>query len=199
MRHGLVCGLAAALLCACQPSGGAKAQPSGSAVPISAQPASKQIPLSLQELSRIVGATCEDPQAGKGCSEGDYDIVLRPTCDQDGLFARVRDSSGALLIDKAPPEDTVRRAILAKGQPVCIEAIARAGEADSYYYVVTIPSPRIASCKAGDLCRDGKSDDIHWLIPHVESLCQKAGRGRFLGGCAAGWVRATNLTVVGQL
>jgi hypothetical protein len=90
-----------------------------------------------------------------------------------------------LVIDKAPPDDTVRRAILAKGQPVCIEAIARAGESNSYYYVVAMPSL--------------KSDGIQWLVPHVESLCHEAGRGRFVGGCAAGWVRATNLTVVDHL
>lgn len=204
MRHGIVCGLAAALLCACQPSAGAKTstiesemQPSELAVAAPAhlvrQPGQ---PMTLRELSKIVGATCDNPDTGDRCFGGDYDVELLPDCGSKGLFAGVIAPKGALLIDKAPPDDSVRRAMLSQGQLVCIQAIARAGASASYYYVVAVSKSDVAKCLANSECDRFDGHTVKWLVQHGDSACRRVASGRFDGDCAVGWVRESNLVII---
>jgi hypothetical protein len=207
MRHGIVLGLAAAILCACQPSMGSATTPSKRAdqkakvAPRFADTSASQSgiplagPMTLSELSKEVGATCDEPESGTSCVGGDYDIELRPDCGPNGLFAGVSDPKGALLIDKAPPEDTVRRATLSQGQVVCIEAIARAGDSASYYYVVAMPLSAITVCDTNPVCQKYGDRDVDWHTPHGRSACRSVALGRFSNECPTGWVRESKLEI----
>jgi hypothetical protein len=191
MRHGIVCILAVMLTCACQPNAGAKGspataapagQPSSSAAPKSGNQVGQ--PMTKRELSKIVGATCDDPDSGYRCFGGDYDIELLPDC---GDFAGVIAPKGALLIDKAPPDDSVRLAVLSRGQLVCIQAIARAGASASYYYVVALADPTPGTFG---------ERKIEWLAPRQENPCRMVSKGRFEGSCAAGWTDEVGVSVL---
>jgi hypothetical protein len=155
--------------------------------------------MTLRELSNIVGATCENPDAGERCFAGDYDVELLPGCSGDGLYAGVVAADGALLIDKAPPDDSVRRAMLSQGQLVCIQAIARAGASASYYYVVAVDRPDLPKCLAGSEC-DGQfgGRNVKWLVSHGDRACIQIASGRFEGDCASGWMRESNLSILNR-
>lgn len=212
MRHGIVLSFTVALLCACQPNTGittwsdkqstrppqelAPAKGHMTSAGPTAQLAKRAAePMTLRELASTVGASCDDPDTGANCTGGDYDVELRPDCGPDGLFAGVSDPKGALLIDKAPPEDTVRRATLAQGQIVCVEAIARAGDSASYYYVVAISASDVEACKTNAVCKRYGDRKIDWHVPHEEANCREVSKGRFEGVCAAGWVRESRLEI----
>jgi hypothetical protein len=151
--------------------------------------------MTLRELSKIVGANCENADTGEGCSGGDYDVELHPGCGGDGLFAEVI-ADGALLIDKAPPDDSVRRAALSRGQLVCIQAIARAGASASYYYVAAVPKSGAGKCRTDRKCGQFGAHPVRWFVPHGERGCTEAASGRFDGDCAVGWIRESNLAVI---
>lgn len=203
MRHGIVCSWAVALLCACQPNAGAtaplaKSEPRGEAradLPAILVPRSNRV-MTLRELSTIVGATCDNPDAGERCFGGDYDVELRPDCNGGGLIAGVIAAGGALLIDKAPPDDSVRRAMLSQGQLVCIQAIARAGASASYYYVVAVRKSDLPKCLAGSECGQFDGRDVNWLVSHGNRECMEIASGRFDGDCASGWTRESNLSIL---
>ena len=203
MRHGIVCALAVALLCACQPSAGAtprQAHPerrdgASSGLPARLLPRASQ-PMTLRELSKIVGATCENADTGDRCFGGDYDVELRPDCSGHGLLAGVIATDGALLIDKAPPDDSVRRAMLSQGQLVCIQAIARAGASPSYYYVVAVRRSDLPKCLASSECGQFDGRNVKWLISHGNKACTESASGRFDGDCAAGWIRESKVSIL---
>jgi hypothetical protein len=209
MRHGIVLSFVVVLLCACQPSTGFATSPnkqplkpdeSAKKGQSSTAPAAPLVqgsvdPITLRDLANTVGASCDDPFTGANCTGGDYDVELRPDCGPDGLFAGVSDPKGALLIDKAPPEDTVRRATLAQGQIVCVEAIARAGDSASYYYVVAVSALDVEACKTSPVCKRYGDRKIDWHVPHDEAGCREVSKGRFEGNCAAGWVRESRLEI----
>lgn len=204
MRHGIVCALAVAVLCACQSSEGATPRQAHSELrggansvsPARVLPKARD-PMTLRELSKIVGATCENADTGDRCFGGDYDVELRPDCSGRGLLAGVIAKDGALLIDKAPPEDSVRRAMLSQGQLVCIQAIARAGASASYYYVVATRKSDQPKCLAGIECGQFDGRNVKWLISHGNRACMETAPGRFDGDCASGWIRESNLSIFG--
>lgn len=204
MRHGIVCSLVIALLCACQPSAGATTPPTKLQTRVKARsnvvarvvPKPSQSLMTLRDLSKIVGATCENPDVGEGCSGGDYDVELLPDCNRDGLLAGVIAADGALLIDKAPPDDSVRRAVLSQGQLVCIQAVARAGASASYYYVVAVRRSDSPKCLATSECGQFDGRNVRWLISHGNRACVQIASGRFDGDCASGWIRESNLSII---
>ena len=203
MRHGIVCSWAVALLCACQPNASAtdpqtKLEKRGevrSNLPARLVARTNR-PMTIRELSMIVGATCDNPDTGERCFGGDYDVELRPNCKGDGLLAGVIAADGALLIDKAPPDDSVRRAMLSQGQLVCIQAIARAGASASYYYVVAVRKSDLPKCLTGSECGQFDGRKVKWLISHGKSPCMEAAPGRFEGDCVAGWTDEAALKVL---
>ena len=195
MRHGIVCSLAIALVCACQPSAGAKVPPGKAETPSDESSLAPSQPMTSRELGKIIGVTCKNPDTGDRCVGGDYDVELWPDCSDEGQFAGVVASKGALLIDKAPPDDSVRRAMLSQGQFVCIQAIARAGASASYYYVVAVPTS-VANCRATSPCDKYGNRKVNWLIPHKGKVCREIAPGRFDGDCAEGWVRESNLEIL---
>jgi hypothetical protein len=152
--------------------------------------------MTYRELAGIVGVECRDPDKGEKCFTapddphgGDYwDVELLPDCGEHGFFGGVVEPSGATIVDKVPPEDTVRRATLSKGQIVCIQAIARAGQQPMYLYVVALPAASIAACKDNPLCEMYGDRQVTWHAPHGDANCRMVANGRFEGACAAGWI-----------
>ena len=149
----------------------------------------------LRELSTAASVECKNADTGDGCEAGDYDVELRPGCRRDGFFAGVSNEGGTVVIDKAPPDDTIRRATLAKGQLVCIQAIARAGQNPAWYFVTAVPADSVEACADNPLCEQYGDREIEWHIPQEGASCRAAGPGRHEGACATGWVRASELDV----
>ena len=104
--------------------------------------------MSFRALSALVGAQCSDPDKGKGCISGNPDngdfqtVELKPGCGPTATFGRT--VRVADVMDRTPPNDTVELAKLQHGLKVCIQAIAREGHADGYYYVTPGDCPATA-------------------------------------------------------
>lgn len=197
------------LLVACQAQGTASpdaASASASRAPSEAEPAapsqpvpaasSAPKPMTYRELAGIVGVECKDPDRGIGCISnaddyertGDfYDVELLPDCGEYAFFGGVLERGGALLIDKLPPEDTTRRATLAEGQFVCVQAIARTGQQPLYLYVTTIPVSAVAACRQSKMCEIYGERTVEWHVPHGSHPCRLVAPGRLSSGCASGW------------
>lgn len=142
-------------------------------------------------LLKAVGGECEDLSAGKACFAGDYDLELVPGCGDGGFFAGVSNDAGALLVDRAPPDDTRKIATLSKGQFVCIEAIARARQEPAYYYVTTVPVEDVGACAGNELCEAYGDREITW---HVDPS-RFEGRRPGPRPSASGWIDANDLDV----
>lgn len=118
--------------------------------------------LGLREFSRLIGAQCGDPDRGLDCvsgspEDGDYQTVeMKPGCGVPAKFARIA-VDGARLFNLTPPNDTVEVGKLEKGVRVCIQAVAREGDADGYYYV----TPAVCSESLGSTTK--KSCESGWL------------------------------------
>jgi hypothetical protein len=102
------------------------------------QPAQTK-PISFRALSELAGVQCTDPEMGKGCISGNADsgdfqtVELKPRCDQAGMFGQiVRDAE---VMNRTPPNDTTELAKVGGGDKVCVQAIAREGQTDGYYYI----------------------------------------------------------------
>jgi hypothetical protein len=152
-------------------------------------------PASMPELAEQAAVHCSDPVTDDRCEAGDYDVELLLDCGRDGFFAGVANEKGAVLVDKAPPEDTIQRATLPRGQIACIQAIARAGQNPAWYYVTALPVASIEACVGNPLCMTYGDRKVEWHVPHEEEACHPTGSGRYAGACAAGWVRASDLDV----
>ena len=141
-------------------------------------------------LLQAVGGRCGDVAAGEACFAGDYDLELAPGCGDDGFFAGVGGEDGAVLLDRAPPDDTVQVATLSRGQFVCIEAIARAGQDPAYYYVTAIPVSEVEACAGNALCQTYGDREVRWHAGAARTGARTAASGR-----ASGWVDADALDV----
>ena len=152
-------------------------------------------PGSMVELAEQAAVHCDNPVKGDRCEAGDYDVELLVDCGRGGFFAGVANENGAVLVDKAPPEDTIERATLPQGQIACIQAIARAGQDPAWYYVTAMPVASIEACASNPLCVTYGDRKVEWRIPHEGATCHSIGPGRYAGACASGWVRASDLDV----
>ncbi len=155
-------------------------------------------PASMAELAEQAAVRCGNPATGEECEAGDYDVELLPNCGREGFFAGVGNADGATLVDKAPPEDSVHRAVLSQGQILCIQAIARAGQNPAWYYVTALPAASIEACNGNSLCERYGDRKVESLSPKATNTCRSAGAGRFAGECATGWVRASELDVFSE-
>lgn len=181
-----------------QPPTSQPSMPSSKAVGV-VQPRFTPSPMTLAELAGLVGAVCEKPSEGRKCVAGDYDVELLPACGtSDYYYGGVSEPSGALLIDKAPPEDTVRRATLGLGQIVCIQAIARAGQNPSYYYVTAVPVASIPKCKENKLCERYGDRETKWRVMRPTQKCTVDSFGKFSNGCASGWIDSSDLELFSE-
>lgn len=96
-------------------------------------------PMSFRVLGELAGVECADPENGKDCISGNADsgdfqtVELKPRCDHTGTFGRVTRDSG--VMNRTPPNDTTELAKVEQGVKVCVQAIAREGQTDGYYYV----------------------------------------------------------------
>jgi hypothetical protein len=113
-----------------------------------------------------------------------YDVELMPSCGGDGFFGGVAARDGAELRDALPPKDESTPAILPKGQLVCIQAIARAGQQPEYFYVSTLHASAVAACKGNPLCEAYGDRPIETLASATP--CPVTGDA----ACAAGWIDA---------
>jgi hypothetical protein len=152
-------------------------------------------PGSIAELAEQAAVHCGNSVKGDRCEAGDYDVELLLDCGRGGFFAGVASENGAVLVDKAPPEDTIQRATLPQGQIACIQAIARAGQNPAWYYVTAMPVASIEACVSNPLCVTYGDRKVEWRVPHKGATCHSTGPGRYAGVCAAGWVRASDLDV----
>lgn len=152
-------------------------------------------PTSMAELVGQASVHCGDALTGDRCEAGDYDVELLVDCGRDGFFAGVASENGAVLVDKVPPVDTIQRATLSKGQIACIQAIARAGQNPAWYYVTALPVASIETCAGNPLCVTYGDRKVEWRVPQKGGPCHSTGPGRYAGGCAAGWVRASDMDV----
>ncbi|GAB6194824.1 hypothetical protein [Lysobacter xanthus] len=165
-RNALVA-LATLLLVACTgaSSPGANATQVASTVPSTRRPATAAdtsphvAPVeSLADFAKRIRVECTPKGREIACiggkpENGDiYDVELRPDCGADGFFGGVADDSGAELRDALAPNDEATLAVLSKGQLVCIQAIARAGQQPDYFFVSTIQRSAVPSCRGNRLC-----------------------------------------------
>ncbi|HKT28112.1 hypothetical protein [Dyella sp.] len=155
--------------------------------------------LTFRELSTISGVDCKDPDKGLGCETGNYevgdysDVELSPDCDQHGHFAAVTNKNGAVLRDRAPPQDTVSLATLSEGQLVCIQATAHVKGMPISYYVVAVPIDSLQVCSETPRCAKYGGRKVEWHVKHEGAACKSDGLWNFSGVCAAGWVRTDDL------
>jgi hypothetical protein len=152
-------------------------------------------PTSMAELAEQAAVHCSDSVTGDRCEAGDYDVELLVDCGRGGFFAGVASENGAVVVDKAPPEDSIQRATLSQGQIACIQAIARAGQNPAWYYVTALPVASIEACAGNPLCVTYGDRKVEWRVPHIGEACHSVGPGRYAGVCATGWVRASDLDV----
>jgi len=148
---------------------------------------------SFDTVLRVVGGECNDPVRQTGCTVGDYDLELHPGCGPDGLFAGVSGDAGAVLLDAAPPNDTGKRATLAKGQFGCVQATANAGESPAWYYVTAVPVASVAACAGNHLCEMYGDRDVVWHDEAPLDECATLGAPQYRGRCVSGWTRADDL------
>ena len=137
-------------------------------------------------LLEKVGGDCPAPGSRNGCTAGDYDLELIPGCGEQGFFAGVSNDEGADVYDKAPPDDIRRSAHLSKGQIVCINAIARAGQQPMYYFV---PSSSIKGCSGNALCELYGDRPVR-IFGDADSATGDGSMSR-----ASGWLDAESLDV----
>jgi len=187
----------------CHASGSGGVGSSGSAqlspvAPVFLRPAAECA--QFRELAKEVGVQCREPDKGEGCVAQDdsdpvaadyFEVELHPGCDMAGLYGGVV-VDRAVLANKLPPRDTMVKAILSKGQLVCIQAIARIGGSISRYYVTAVSASSVAACKVSNLCRIYGDRRIQWPVPPADSSC-RLEPSRSKGNCLSGWVAEESL------
>lgn len=142
----------------------------------------------LTDFAKRIGVQCAPRHRELACiggkpENGDfYDVELRPDCGGDGFFGGVSNDAGAELRDAVPPNDETTLAVLPKGQLVCIQAIARAGQQPDYFYVTTIQTSAVPVCKGNRLCEIYGDRPVDMRTKPVP--CPVTGDT----SCAAGWI-----------
>lgn len=198
-----VVAMASLTITSCQASGSkgvesSGAKPSSTMAQSSMSPAQNHV--SFRDLAQEVGVQCREPDKGEGCVAQDdaapnaadyFDIELHPGCDENGFYGGVIAAQGADLANRLPPKDTKINATLAKGQFVCIRAIARIGQSVSRYYVTAVPVSAVSGCKGNDLCHVYGDRSIRFATPPV-SPCRVDSSG-LSGDCASGWTTEESL------
>jgi len=157
----------------------------------------------LQALIQESGVRCTDTKAAHGCTAGNldagdfYDVELSPDCGDDGFFAGVAEAKGVDALNGVPTtgSDVQPRAKFAKGQLVCIQGIARAGQNPHYYYVIAVPTSSVAKCKGNKLCSQYGDRPIQRIAAGNGDACRVTSPGIYTGDCAQGWVNASALDV----
>lgn len=143
-------------------------------------------------LDARIGLSCPtDPDAT--CDSGEYDVERRPGCGDDGFFGGVSADGGALLVDRLPPGDTVRRATLPEGQIVCIEAIARAGQQPAWYFVTQFSRAAIRACTRNRLCETYGDRPVKAEAEGAAATCRAVSMGEVSAGCVSGWTNADGI------
>lgn len=121
-----------------------------------------------------------------------YDVELRPDCGADGYFGGVSNDAGAELRDALPPKDESTPAVFAAGQLVCIQAIGRAGQDASYFYVASVPVEDLRQCRGKRLCKTyGDRKAAGWQ--RDASDCYLSPTGRPADACPQGWVDSEDI------
>ncbi|WP_155914443.1 hypothetical protein [Lysobacter sp. HA18] len=121
-----------------------------------------------------------------------YDVELMPTCGPDGFFGGVSDDKGTELRDALPPKDEATPAVLSAGQLICIQAIGRAGQDPSYFYVAAVPVADVPTCRGNRLCSTyADRSATGWHLDATK--CHIASNGRPTEDCPQGWARREDI------
>ena len=197
LLHTFAAGTLAVMLAGCQadptPAAATSSQTTRTDSPAPAVPASAA--QGTASLLAAAGITCPQASPGPdstGCSAGladngkPYEVQLQATCGDDGFFAAVLQTGGASLLPRLPTQPgsaDEHGALLSDNQFVCIQAIARQGQAVAYYRVQAMDPAEVAACRGDATC------DQH--RPPAGAACTVATPQ----GCASGWVKADTLEV----
>jgi len=84
-----------------------------------------------------------------------YDVELHPSCGESSMLARVGPQKVELR-DRIAPVDRRTEAIVQPGALLCVQAIGRAGEHASYYYVRRLDEAHATACTPGDACQTSR-------------------------------------------
>ncbi|WP_460763898.1 hypothetical protein [Lysobacter fragariae] len=153
------------------------------------------LPATVSNLDRLklkVGAVCYGTGPKEHCEAGDYDLEFRLSCGRAALLGGVSNEKGARLVDKAPPDDSIKIATLSRGQIVCIQAVALAGSTPAWYYVVAMSEGDVVRCAADAPCKGYGDRPVEWHTQRPQVSCRSNGVGDF-EGCAEGWTDAADL------
>jgi hypothetical protein len=174
---------------------GTKRDSIGTAVsaPIAASTAK---PLTVDELVKLAGEPCETKLSNAKCMSEEFDFELAPDCARTNYYAAVKNEEGVSVANGAPPKDTIERAVLARGQLVCVQAIARAGKKPSYLFATAVSAAHVGTCSG---CNKYGASNAAWRSRHDPSLCVEIAPGRYTGGCVTGWVDAEKMEFLGNL
>ena len=137
--------------------------------------------------------TCKDTERALDCSMGDPNnddefeaSLYQQACGDGGVFAGVIAESNAFLYDKYPPKAGAWPASLARGQFLCVLAMAGSADEAYFYYVVEVPTESVADCAASDFCKSFGNRTVTWHVPRSSLACRSHGPGMFDGACAMG-------------
>ena len=144
---------------------------------------------------------CNDAERALDCSMGNptngdmFDATVYRGCAAAGVFAGVIAESNAFLYDKYPPKAGAWPASLARGQFLCVLAMAGSADEAYFYYVVEVPTESVAECAASDFCKSFGNRTVTWHVPRSSLACRSHGPGMFDGACAMGWIDAEKIEV----
>lgn len=146
-----------------------------------------------ESIALMKSAKCSASDQGEtSCVINNYDIgIFESGCSADGLYGAVSAKEGALLVDSIIPAEANSIAKLQDKQIVCIEASAQQGkDPASWHYVRAIPVKTIAGCKDNNLCNTYGDRAVSWIKPASGKPCVLDAAKKYVGDCAAGWIKA---------
>lgn len=129
------------------------------------------------------------------CKLKDLTINTYPDgCSTDGFYGVVQAPNGgkAALHESLPASDANVVARFMEGQFVCVSADARGlhDAEPSWYYITAIPVATLKACKGNPDCKPGDLP-VEWVKAHGGEPCRPGPDKRYIGDCAAGWVKAS--------
>lgn len=148
-------------------------------------------------VAHMAGVTCQQPRPNGNisCKTADLAIdVYLDGCSTDGFYGVIQTPEGGKtsLHESLPVSNDNTVARLQKDQFTCVSANARDPKdvEPTWFYVTAIPVSALKACKGNPDCVPGDLP-IEWVKAHGGEPCHPGPDKRFVGDCAAGWVKAS--------